>query len=93
MTKLLKIYHRKVPHIYYVSLSRVKKLDALYILNLIQVAYALDERVTSEMQRLSEPRHEISNNVVCATSKASDQPARMHRLIRAFDSHLNIATV
>ena len=22
-----------------------------------------------------EPRHEISNNVVCATSKASDQPA------------------
>ena len=25
-----------------------------------------------------DPRHEISNNVVCATSKASDQPA--HRL-------------
>ena len=25
-----------------------------------------------------EPVHEISNNVVCATSKASDQPARMH---------------
>ena len=22
-----------------------------------------------------EPRHEVSNNVVCATSKASDQPA------------------
>ena len=25
--------------------------------------------------RLNEPVHEISNNVVCATSKASDQPA------------------
>ena len=43
---------RKVPHIYYVALSRVKKLDDLYILNLNQAAYALDERVTSEMERL-----------------------------------------
>ena len=25
----------------------------------------------------NEPRHEISNNVVCTTSKASDQPAHM----------------
>ena len=37
-----------------------------------------------------ESRHEISNNVVCATSKASDQPAHMRSLIRAFASHLNI---
>ena len=37
-----------------------------------------------------EPRHEISNNVVCATSKASDQPAHTHSLIRAFASHLSI---
>ena len=34
--------------------------------------------------------HEISNNVVCATSKASDQPAHTRSLIRAFASHLNI---
>ena len=34
--------------------------------------------------------NEISNNVVGVTSKGSDQPARMHRLIRAFASHLNI---
>ena len=34
--------------------------------------------------------HEISNNVVCATSKGSDQPAQMLSLIRAFASHLNI---
>ena len=37
-----------------------------------------------------EPRHEISNNVVCATSKGSDQPARTRNLIRAFGSRLNI---
>ena len=34
--------------------------------------------------------HEISNNVVCATSKASDQPAHTHSLIRAFACRLNI---
>ena len=33
---------------------------------------------------------EISNNVVCATSKASDQPAHTRSLIRAFASRLSI---
>ena len=33
-----------------------------------------------------EPVHEISNCVVCATSKASDQPAHMCNQIRAFAS-------
>ena len=37
-----------------------------------------------------EPRHEISNNVVCAISKASDQPAHTRSLIRAYASRLNI---
>ena len=37
-----------------------------------------------------EPRHEVSNNVVVATSKGSDQPAHMRSLIRAFASRLNI---
>ena len=37
-----------------------------------------------------EPVHEISNNVVCATSKAPDQPAYMRSLIRAFACCLNI---
>ena len=37
-----------------------------------------------------EPVHEISNNVVCATSKASDQPAPTRSLIRAFASRLSI---
>ena len=37
-----------------------------------------------------EPVHEISNNVVCATSKATDQPAHTRSLIRAFASRLSI---
>ena len=37
-----------------------------------------------------EPWHGITNNVVCATSKASDQPAHMRSLIRAFASRLSI---
>ena len=38
----------------------------------------------------NEPVHEISNNVVCATSKASDQPAHTGSLVRAFASRLSI---
>ena len=37
-----------------------------------------------------EPVHGISNNVVCATSKALDQPAHTCSLIRVFACHLNI---
>ena len=39
---------------------------------------------------LYEPVHEISNNMVCVTSKASDQPAHTRNLIRAFAGHLSI---
>ena len=37
-----------------------------------------------------EPVHEMSNNVVCATSKGSDQPAHTRSLLRAFASCLSI---
>ena len=43
-----------------------------------------------EGQYKIEPRHEIFNNVVCATSKASAQPAHTRSLIKAFDSRFNI---
>ena len=38
----------------------------------------------------TEPRNEIFNNMVCATSKGSDQSAHTRSLIRAFASRLNI---
>ena len=40
-----------------------------------------------------EPQHEISNNVVCATIKASDQLAHTRSLIRAFAICLDILTI
>ena len=46
--------------------------------------------ISEFLQYMIELQHEISNNVVCATSKASDQPAHKCSLIRAFASSLNI---
>ena len=40
-----------------------------------------------------EPVHEISNNVICSTSKASGQPAHMPSLIRAYACGSNILWV
>ena len=42
------------------------------------------------IHKTNEPVHEITNNVVNATSKASDQPAHTRHLIRAFASRLSI---
>ena len=47
----------------------------------------------SNLVKIFELRHEISNNVVCATNKASDQPVHKHSLIRAFASRMNILGV
>ena len=43
--------------------------------------------------KIIEPRHEISNNVVCATSRGSRQHAHTHSLVRAFSSGLNFIRV
>ena len=52
------------------------------------------QKTMGRMPRLDkisyEPWHEISNNLVCAASKGSDQPAHMHSLIRAFANCLNV---
>ena len=42
---------RKVPHIHYVALSRVRSLQNLQILNFNEKALALDEQVHTEMKR------------------------------------------
>ena len=61
------------------KLSRVAS-DGLYIVK---------KKRISEIQNKFEPAHEISNNVVCATSKASDQPAHTRSLIRAYASRFS----
>ena len=72
-------------------------LKSLFLLlKLILLCYAFNPsdyiiRCHQEfLLRIYEPWHEISNNVVCATSKGSDQPAHTHSLIRAYASCLNI---
>ena len=42
------------------------------------------------MQYTYEPQHEVSNNVLCATSKCSDQPVHKRSLATAFASRWNI---
>ena len=50
----------------------------MHMTNLVHV-YALElyETYATKLFIKFEPRNEISNNVVCAASKASDQPARV----------------
>ena len=51
------------------------------------------QRLDYSTCRNNKLQHEISINVVCVTSKASQQPTHMPTLIRAFASHLNILWV
>ena len=48
-------------------------------------------QMTFSNQTIIEPRHEIFKYDVCATSKASDQPAHTGSLIRAFASRLTLS--
>ena len=48
------------------------------------------KQILACQQSKYEQVHEISNNVLCATGKASDQPAHTRSLIRAFASRLSI---
>ena len=54
-------------------------------------SYHIFAMVKNIIHIIIEPQHEISNNVVGATSKASDQPAHTHSLIRAFASRLHVS--
>ena len=60
-----------------------------YIQKKVNISQSYDA-ATANVVLEFEPVHEISNNLVCATSKASDQPAHTRSLIRAFASHLSI---
>ena len=57
---------------------------------LLQPLRTKAHKVKYFINKNNEPVHEITNNVVCATCKASDQPAHTCSLIRAFASRLSI---
>ena len=68
-------------------------MSQIYLLILFAMIKFSKKLLNLQYPNPCEPRHEISNNVVCATSKASDQPAHTRSLIRAFASRLNILSV
>ena len=70
------------PHTF--CMREAKALASLRII-LVPKSYVL-----AHIESIFEPVHEISNNVVCATSKASDQPAHTRSLIRVFACRLSI---
>ena len=69
-----------VPTVWWLS----TKVNCRHKIKVIDIALGWGAVITNE------PWHGISNNVVCAISKASDQPAHTRSLIRAFASRLNI---
>ena len=62
----------------------------LVINKLIYKSLWINALIDPEESSIYEPPYEISNNVVCANSKASDQPAPRRSLFRDFASRLNI---
>ena len=73
------------------SFKQKKYSEQLSIWSILHVR--LNKNYTAQTVTSYEPWYEISNNVVCATSKGSDQIAHTRSLIRAFASRLNIQWV
>ena len=71
----------------YIELLEIQKYDEHELTTKPSNNVAIQEHIGI---RYYEPVHKISNNVVCATSKGSDQPAHTRSLIKAFTSRLNI---
>ena len=67
--------------------------DEYYNLKMLLIGELFRSKAILERRQAAvknEPQPEISNNVVCAASEVSDEPAHTHILIRAFASRLNI---
>ena len=66
------------------------ELDRVYFQQSIEACPGHIHLILSDFNhKYIEQRHEISKNVVCAISKASDQPAHMRSLTITFASRLN----
>ena len=71
---------RNNAHMIYVTFNNMKMM----------LAKCVGKNRYAVLVDIIKPQYELSNNVVCATSKASDQPAHTRSLIRAFASRLDI---
>ena len=85
------VFKRSILRYFWPSLSYHLSLRPLFCLFWVSVLHGVYCMWHSSL--IIEPMHEISNNVVHATSKASDQPAHKRSLIRAFASRLSILWV
>ena len=74
----LPVFHRKEARLIWVKLVTL-------------IFFLLSPHDDVGRSAVSEPQHEISNNVVSATSKGSDKPAHTRSLIRALTGCLNIS--
>ena len=82
-------YQAYLPDTPYLPLKALKQRRR-YLANMPGFKTFVMYKAVNIPQTKNEPVHEISINVVCVTSKGSDQPAHMRSLIRAFARHLNI---
>ena len=74
----------------YLNFSTAHLYRYLYVYFYLERCYLGKKRGLLIEPFINEPRDEISNIVVCATSEGSDQPGHNRSLIRAFASRLNI---
>ena len=74
---------RKLLHILY---------ERSYMFFMSQMQFRPDIQPYCILAPINGPQYEISNNVVCASTKGLDQPAHLRSLIRAFASHLKLLT-
>ena len=85
---IIRLIHR---YFMFICRSLVKAIGIENLQHVLDIMSMInDEQEIKVTITIFEPRHEISNNVVCATSKASVQPAHGRSLIRAFASSLNV---
>ena len=84
----VKYYQDMISHRGVIAFWLPKFQLSIHSHNLVSKGY-----IFMNLYHIYEQWHEISNNVVCATRKASDQPAHTRSLIRAFASRWNILWV
>ena len=86
-SKLIRLHRKQASVIIFAVLMPVSSSFFFFVLSSSSV---MSVWPCISIQCISDLQHDISNNVVCATSKGSDKLAHTHSLTRAFASVLDI---
>lgn len=80
---------KKIPHIHYTALSKVRSLKGLYILNFNETSLMLDEKVNEEMDRL----HQFAMLQLCYVPLYTYQPDKYLKVafnnVRSLNFHFH----